>query len=434
MNEHDKSDVSYPKASEALIREKSSFSIVWVVPIVALLIGGWLVYKAISEKGPEISIVFNTAEGLEAGKTKIKYKDVVVGEVTSIDLSEKIDNVIITAEMKKDAKHYLTDKTRFWVVTARLKAGEVSGLSTLMGGAYIAIDPVQEGKPATSFIGLETPPVVTTDSEGRHFKLKAKKLGSLDIGSPVYFRQIQVGQVESYKLDDDGKNVSIRIFINNPHHLYVKKNTQFWNAGGLDFTVDANGLRVDTQSVVSLMIGGLAFDNPERNGNHNPAENDDIFTLYNSHEEAAEDEYTVKHEWLLVFDGSVRGLTKDAPVEFKGIKIGKVLDINVKVDINSAQIPISVLIEIEPERITPEIMSFEESERKEFLNSLTAKGLRAQLKSGNLLTGQLFVDLDFHPDEPVQQIEWEGRYPKIPTIQAPLDEAFAAVKKLIDKL
>jgi paraquat-inducible protein B len=434
MNEQSKKNEHYAGASEAVIREKKSFSLVWIVPIVALLIGGWLIYKAISEKGPEIVIVFETAEGLEAGKTKIKYKNVEIGKVTDIDLNKDLKNITVKAELKPTAKQYLTDKTRFWVVRARLRAGEISGLGTLMGGAYISIDPVTEGTPATTFTGLETPPIATAETEGYHFTLKSEKLGSLDSGSPVYFRQIEVGQVESYKLDDDGQNVSIRIFIDSPHHQYVRKNTQFWNAGGIDFSVDANGLRVDTQSVVSMMIGGLAFDNPARNGNHDPAENDDVFTLYNSHEEAAEDEYSVKHEWLLVFDGSVRGLAKGAPVEFKGIKLGKVLDINVKVDINSARIPISVLIEIEPERIAPKIMSYEDSERKEFLNSLIAKGLRAQLKSGNLLTGQLYVDLDFHPDEPAQKIDWKGSYPKIPTIQAPLDEAFAVFKKLIDKL
>ncbi len=421
-------------ANEAVIREKSSFSIVWVVPIVALLIGGWLIYKAISEKGPTITISFKTAEGLEAGKTKIRFKDVEVGKVTDIVLDKDLANVIVTAELSKGTEAYLTDRTRFWVVRARLRAGEISGLGTLMGGAYIAIDPVQKGKPSSSFTGLDTPPVVTTDAAGRHFILKAEKLDSLDVGSPVYFRQIEVGQVESYKLDDDGKKVSISIFVNDPHHTYVRKNTQFWNAGGIDFSADANGLRVNTQSIVSMMIGGLAFDNPKRIGNGDLAENGDIFKLYNSKEEAAEDEYKIKNDWLLVFEGSVRGLSEDAPVEFKGIKIGKVLDINVKVDIDSGQIPISVLIEIEPERIMPAMTSYNESERKEFLNSLIAKGLRAQLKSGSFLTGQLFVDLDFHPDEPVQQIDWKDKYPKFPTIQAPLDEAFADIKKLINKI
>ena len=434
MNEHGESHEYFANAAEAVVREKKSFSIVWIVPIVALLIGGWLVYKAISEKGATVTISFKSAEGLEAGKTKIKYKDVEVGKVTAIVLDKDLANVIVTAELNKEAKTYLTEQTRFWVVRARLRAGEVSGIGTLFGGAYIAIDPVLKGALKSSFIGLETPPVVTTDKEGRHYTLKSEKLGSLDVGSPVYFRHIEVGQVESYQLDDDGKHVSIKVFIEAPHYLYVKKNTQFWNAGGIDFTVDANGLRVDTQSVVSLMIGGLAFDNPDHIGNNEPAENDYIFKLYNSHEEAAEDEYTLKNEWLLVFDGSVRGLTEDAPVEFKGIKIGKVLDINVKVDINSARIPILVLIEIEPERITPAILSYSDSERKEFLNALIAKGLRAQLKSGNILTGQLFVDFDFHPNESAQEIDWKGRYPTFPTVKAPFDEALAVLQRLVDQI
>jgi paraquat-inducible protein B len=434
MNKQDKSNTNHAKALEAVIRPKKSFSIVWIVPILALLIGGWLVYKAISEKGPVISIVFETAEGLEADKTKIKYKDVEIGKVTAIKLGKDLSNIVVTAELNKGAKPYLTDKSRFWVVRARLKAGEISGLGTLLGGAYIAIDPVFEGTPATAYIGLETPPIATTETEGSHFTLKSEKLGSFDVGSPVYYRQIEVGQVESYKLDDDGENVSIQIFIDSPHHKYVRKNTRFWDAGGFDVSVDAGGLRVDTQSIVSLMIGGLAFDNPKRLGNNDLAENDDIFKLYSSHEEAVKDEYTIRHEWLLVFKDSVRGLSKGAPVEFKGIRVGNVLEIDTTIEIDTGDIPISVLIETEPERFLSDISTYNESERKEFLDLLVAKGFRAQLKTGSLLTGQLFVNLDFHPDRADQKIDWEGRYPKLPTIQEPLEEALAIFQKMINRI
>ena len=434
MNEQNSNYEARANVPEALIRQKKSFSIVWIVPIVALLIGGWLIYKAISEKGPVISIVFKSAEGLEAGKTKIKYKDVEVGKVTAIELGKDLSNVVVTAELNKGAEPYLTDKSRFWVVRARLKASEISGLGTLLGGAYIAIDPVFEGTPATAYIGLETPPVATAETEGSHFTLVAEQLGSFDVGSPVYYRQIEVGQVESYKLDDDGQNVSIRIFIDSPHHKYVRKNTRFWDTGGFDVSVDAGGLRVDTQSIISLLIGGLAFDNPKHLGNNDLAENDYIFKLYNSHEEAVEDEYTIKHEWLLVFKDSVRGLSEGAPVELKGIRVGTVLEIDTTIDMDTGDIPISVLIVTEPERFLPDISMHNDSERKEFLDLLVAKGLRAQLKTGSLLTGKLFVDLDFHPDNPEQKIKWEGRYPELPTIQEPLEKALAIFQKMLKRI
>ena len=434
MNEQHTTDSTRTTTLEPLIRRKKSFSMVWIIPLIAAIIGGWLVYKSISEKGPVISIIFNTAEGLEAGKTKIKYKNVVIGQVASIKLDAGLGHVVVMPEMDKDTKSYLTKKTKFWVVRARLRAGQVSGLGTIFAGAYIAIDPVRNGAPSTSFVGLEMPPVVTMNKAGRHLILKAKKLGSLDIGSPIFYRQIQVGQVESYALDDDGEHLSIKIFIDEPHYQYVQKSTRFWNASGLDVSINANGLTIDTQSMVSLLIGGISFDNPISSGNNDPAENNDIFKLFNNYDEAIKKESMGKHEWLLVFKGSVRGLSKGAPVEFRGIPVGKVQDIDTQIKINSAEILISVLIETEPRQFLPNKSAFDDAEKKELFNMLVSKGLRAQLKPGNILTGQLFVNLDFYPNAPDQKIIWEGKCPQLPTIPAALEEAFAVFNKLLNRM
>ena len=434
MNEQNTDNTPPTNIAEPLIRPRNFFSMIWIIPLVAAMIGGWLVYKSISEKGPVISIIFNNAEGLEAGKTKIKYKNVIIGQVESIKVDKDLDHVIVSAEMSKDTKDYLTNKTRFWVVRARLRAGQVSGLGTLLAGAYIAIDPVHKGTPSTSFTGLETPPVVTMNKAGRHLILKAKKLGSLDIGSPIFYRQIQVGQVESYSLDDDGEQLSIKIFIDEPHHQYVKKNTRFWNASGLDVSINANGLTVDTQSMVSLLIGGISFDNPIRSTNNDSAANNDTFKLFNTYDEAIQKESMGKHEWLLVFKGSVRGLSKGAPVEFRGIQVGKVQDIDTQIKINSAEFLISVLIETEPRQFLPDKSAFDDTEKKELFDMLVSKGLRAQLKPGNILTGQLFVNLDFYPNAPDQKIIWEGKFPQLPTIPAALDQAFATLNKLMNRM
>lgn len=434
MNEQNITDSTRTTTLDPLIRSKQSFSMVWIIPLIAAMIGGWLVYKSISEKGPVISIIFNTAEGLEAGKTKLKYKNVIIGQVESIKLNKDLDHVVVTAKMDKDTRFYLTKKTKFWVVRARLRAGQVSGLGTIFAGAYIAIDPVRNAAPSTSFMGLETPPVVSMNKAGRHLILKAEKLGSLDIGSPIFYRQIQVGQVESYTLDDDGQHLSIKVFIDEPHHQYVKKNTRFWNASGLDVSINANGLTIDTQSMVSLLIGGISFDNPILFGNNDPAENNDIFKLFNNYDDAIKKESMGKHEWLLVFKGSVRGLSKGAPVEFRGIQVGKVQDIDTQIKINSAEILISVLIETEPRQFLPNKSAFDDAEKKELFNMLVSKGLRAQLKPGNILTGQLFVNLDFHPNVPDQKIVWEGKFPQLPTIPAALEEAVAVFQKLLNRM
>jgi len=411
---------------------RRQISIVWVVPLVALLIGAWLVYKAVTEKGPTVTIAFKSAEGLEAGKTKIKFKDVELGQVSEINLSPDLSQVVVTAELVKQAEKFLSANTRFWVVRARVAAGQVSGLGTLFSGAYIGLDPGNPGAPATHFEGLENPPLVTTGLPGRRFNLEASRLGSLDIGAPVYYRQIKVGQVVGYELNEDGKAVAVKIFINAPIDKLVYKNTRFWNASGLDIAVDASGIRVNTESLVTILVGGIAFDTPANLEPGGPAEEGDVFKLYGSRERIFDKTYTEKTRWLLNFSGSVRGLTVGSPVEFRGIPIGQVMDINMEYDAKDRTFRIPVLIEIDQERVkvTGEM---DLSSRKKLNDYLVEEGLRAQLKTGSLITGQLFVELDFHPEAPPAKINWEGRYPQMPTVPAPMEEITTSLTQLLKK-
>ena len=420
---------------EADIRtQKRRISIVWLVPLVAVVIGGWLVYKAISEKGPTITITFKSADGLEAGKTKIKYKDVEVGRVDSIVLSKDLSHVIVKAEFVKGSKNYLSQNTRFWVVRARVAAGGVSGLGTLFSGAYIGIDPGKPGTPATHFEGLEVPPVVTTDLPGSHFVLRASSLGSLNVGAPVYFRRIEVGQVISYQLDEDGQAVTVKVFIHDPHHALVHKNTRFWDASGLDVTIGAEGIRVDTESLVTLIVGGIAFDTPINMEPGEPAEENDIFKLYKNRESISEKTYARKKRWLLHFDSSVRGLKEGAPVELQGIQIGQVLDVNLEFDIDKEAFSIPILVETEPDRIKTVGKFPEGAENQKLMDYLVSKGLRAQLQTGSLITGQLLVAIDMHPEAPPAKINWDGRYPELPTVPTTMDEITTNLTQLLKKL
>ncbi|MCG6945887.1 MAG: MlaD family protein [Deltaproteobacteria bacterium] len=433
MNEQDSGSGNPSSTPEAIVKTRKgfSFSIVWLVPLVAVLIGGWLVYKAVSEKGPTITIAFDTAEGLEAGKTKIRYKDVEVGQVESITLARGLSHVIVTAEMTKGAEPYLTESTRFWVVRARVAAGGVSGLGTIFSGAYIGIEPGKPGKRTLSFKGLEVPPVITTGLPGAHFTLKAETLGSLDIGSPVYYRQIKVGQVVAYELEEGGAAVDIKIFIDAPHHEAVRRNTRFWNASGLDVSVDAGGIKVNTESFVALLVGGIAFDTPTNLEPGSPAPENQTFRLYDSREKSLEAAYVEKRPWLLHFEGSVRGLTVGAPVDFRGIEIGRVTDINLEFDWKKRAFHIPVLIELEPEKI--DWVGKKTMDRREGMEFLVEKGLRAQLKQGSLITGQLYVALDMYPDATPAKIVWGEPYAELPTIPTPLEEITRNVSKIIDK-
>jgi paraquat-inducible protein B len=436
MNAENNLEPDLSDLPQADVQSKKQISIVWLIPIVAVLIGGWLAYKGLSEKGPMVTISFESAEGLEAGKTKLKYKDVEVGKVETIRFNADLSRVLVTAELVKEATPFLTENTRFWVVRPRVTASGVSGLGTLFSGAYIGMDPGREGEPARRFEGLEIPPVVTTGMPGHVFLLRAIALGSLDIGSPVYYRQIQVGQVIGYELDEEGQSLSIKVFINAPHDKLVRKNTRFWNASGFDLKLDAGGLKLNTESLVSIMMGGIAFDTPTSLAAGGPAQEGHVFKLYETRASIFERTYTQKMHYILHFDESIRGLTVGAPVEFRGIKIGQVADIKSEFDMEKTSPRITVLIETEPQRwkVAGTALSRTADDAKKNISKLVAKGLRAQLKTGSLLTGQLFVDIDFHPDAPNAQVKYGEKFPELPTIPAPLLIITARVNDLLSKL
>jgi paraquat-inducible protein B len=439
MSDQHSSDAGFPEVPAAAVKtRRSRFSLVWIVPVVAALIGGWLVVKALTEKGPEITITFRTAEGLEAGKTKIKCKDVEIGHVEEISLSKDLAQVVVKAQLVKETDAYLSENSRFWVVRARVSASSVTGLGTVFSGGYIDIDPGAPGKKARHFTGLEDPPIVTTWEKGRHFILQAERKGSLDIGAPVYYRQIEAGRVAAYNLAPDGTSVMFKVFIKDPYPGFVRKNTRFWNASGFDMKIDAQGIRVDTESFVSVLVGGIAFDVIESLGA--PAEaaapEDEPFKLYTNREAAQEKIYSKKNYFVLLFDESVRGLSPGAPVEFRGIQIGQVVDIKSEFDIKMNKVKIPVIAAVEPERISFIGKLPEGVTRETLVDYLVERGLRAQLRTGSLLTGQIYVALDLFPDAKPAKLVRGGRYgyPEFPTTPTPFEEIGSKVTQLVAKI
>ena len=422
--------------AEARVVRRERVSLVWLLPVLALLVGGWLAYKTWSEQGPTVEITFKTASGLEAGKTKVRFKDVEIGQVTRTRVSEDLERIVVTAQLTAGAERYLTEQTRFWVARPRVTASRVSGLETLLSGAYIAIDPVLDGTPARRFTGLAEPPVITTDEPGTRFRLRSPTLGSLNLGSPVYYRHIQVGQVVNYQLDDDGSAVTIDIFVTKPHDRLVKTNTRFWNASGVDLKLGADGVSLDTESLLSVLLGGIGFDTPhtlEAEGERAGA--DQFFPLYESRSAAHERLYLNKERYLMVFKGSARGLSTGAPVLLRGIQVGEVLDVQLRFDADDLSFSIPVLIEIEPGRISVDegvdrVLAHDPG----LLNKLVGNGLRGQLKTGSLLTGQLYVDLDFHPDAPPATLSEKRGYRVLPTVPAPFAAITTKANDLLAKL
>lgn len=417
-------------APPAVVTRRSEVSLVWLIPLVAALIAAWLLYRSVTESGPDITIGFASGEGLAAGKTTIRYKDVEIGKVRTVALTADLSGVRVTAELAPGSERYLTERTRFWVVRARVAAGEVSGLGTLLGGAYIAIDPITEGKPRREFTGLEQPPVVTFQEPGRRFRLVSDSLGALTVGAPVYYRQIKVGQVADFQLTEAG-TIAAEVFVRSPHDERVREETRFWDASGVDVTVDATGLQIDTVSLTSILLGGVAFDTPSGLAASPRADAGHEFVLYRNERATRERKYTVKRYYEVHFDQSLRGLHVGAPVEFRGLRLGQVVDIQVTQDPATHRISMPVLLELEPERL---LRGQRRVDTDASLRALVGQGLRAQLASGNLLTGQKLVALDFFTEAAPAEIATGGKHPVLPSIGSPLAEIESDLAGVASKL
>lgn len=412
-----------------------SLQLVWVVPIVAALIGGWLAVNALRERGPTITIEFATAEGLEARKTPLKYKAVTIGEVSEITLSDDHTTVLVTAQLSKAAEKFLVEDTRFWVVRPRIAGGGVSGLGTLLSGAYIGVDIGQSEQPQRQFKGLEIPPVVTSDRPGREFTLRAEDLGSLDIGSPVNFRRLTVGEVVAFDLDKDGSGITIRIFIHAPYERFITTNTRFWHASGLDVRLDADGVKVDTESLATILLGGIAFQTPQTGVESRVPPPNHEFEL------AANQELALKHSehgalsFVLNFEESVRGLSIGAPVDFRGVVIGEVTAIDVGLDPENHGIQLPVKIALYPERMRMrDPTDAQKFNVRRLLNRMVGRGFRAQLRTSNLVTGQLYIGLDFFPGPRIAAIDWSKDPVELPTTPGSLVQLQAMVVSIAEKL
>jgi len=429
----------FPQAVAAP-KSKRSIQLVWIIPLIAVLIGGWLAVKSILDKGPTIKLFFDTAEGLEAGKTKIKYKDVDIGLVNNVGFEPGTLRVVVSADLGKGTEPYLLDDARFWVARPRISGGTVSGLGTLLSGPYIAMDIGKSGKARRDFTALKEPPALTSGVPGREFVLQTNTLGSVDVGSPIYFRHLQAGLITAYELDKDGRGITIKAFVNAPYDKFVTGDTRFWHASGIDMTFDASGVKISTQSIVSILVGGLAFETPATYAEMPPAPPKTLFKLFPDRREALANPDLTGEKRVMVFRESVRGLAIGAPIDFRGIEIGHVTAIRVDRNLTDRSVNIVVEAETFTGRMSARDIKQQDvtdEQRKAFVAGLVANGLRAQLRTGNLLTGQLYIALDFFPDAPKAKLLANNTLDQeIPTIQTSLGElqqTIATVATKIDK-
>jgi paraquat-inducible protein B len=415
-----------------------AFSIVWVIPLVAALIGAWLAWKAISERGPVITLVFKSAEGLEPGKTAVKYRDVEVGKVADVALSADRTSVIVTVEMRNGTEDWLVKDTRFWIVRPRVVAGNISGLGTLLSGSYIGMDVGSSAEREYQFQGLDVPPILTSDLQGKRFVLKGEDLGSLDVGSPIYFRHIAVGKVLGFEMDPAGTGVTLQVFVEAPYDRFVASDTRFWHASGLDVTLDANGIKLDTESLMTIMLGGIAFSNPPGSEISEPAKESSTFTLYANRSAAFAPPKTERRAMILYFDETIRGLSVGAPLDFRGLPAGEVTGIRGEWDTRNRRFRIAVEVGLSwsgmiRNRAGESIATTQEAVQGQ-LSRMVERGLRAQLRTGNLISGQLYVALDFFPTAPPAHLDWTQEPPEFPTMPGTLQSLSESAENIVKKL
>lgn len=426
-------------------RSRARISVVWVIPALALVVAVGIFVQRLLSEGPTITIVFKAAEGIEAGKTPVKYKDVAIGQVTAVRLSPDYSKVEVTAKMAKSAAGLLVEDAKFWVVEPRVTLSGVSGLGTLLSGNYIGFEVGKSAKKQRSFAGLQTPPPITSGQPGRQFVLRADALGSLGIGSPIYYRSLQAGQVIGYGLAPDGKSIDVRVFVKAPYEQYVHEGTRFWNASGLDISLGAGGVDVRLQSVVALIAGGLAFETPAVESASAPAAETAVFTLYADRAAAMKQPDRVSQRYVLYFDESLRGLAVGAPVTLLGLPAGEVTDVGLDLEPSTLNIRGRVQIISYPERLVARLgtrdaatgaaLARSQRDRHALMQRMIEqRGLRAQLQSGSLITGQLYVAFEFFPDAPRAKVDWSQDVPVLPAVPSTIPNLEAKLSGILVKL
>jgi paraquat-inducible protein B len=439
-------DPELPDIPQATVvpRRRARISVVWIIPILAAVVAIGIAVQRILSEGPTITIVFKVAEGIEAGKTVVKFKDVNIGLVTAVRLSPDFSKVEVTAKIAKSAEGLIVEDAKFWVVEPRVTLSGVSGLGTLLSGNYIGFEIGKSGKKQRTFTGLETPPIITYGQTGRQFLLKAERLGSLGIGAPVYYRSLQAGQVVAYGLARDGRGLDIRVFVNSPYEQYVNPATRFWNASGVDVSIGAGGVEVRTESLVALLAGGLAFDAAPQAAAAEPAAADTVFTLYPDRAAAMKQPDAFATRYVLYFDESLRGLSAGAPVTLLGLPGGEVTGVGLEIDPATSRIRGRVEVVLFPGRLIARLgaeqaamgksLAHSEQQRHGLFQQLVERGLRAQLRSGNLLTGQLYVALDYFPDAPKAKVDWSQPVPVVPVVASTITDLEAKLNGIVAKL
>lgn len=434
MTDNNKQEVIH----EAHAEELHNISKLWLLPIVAIFIGAWLVYYQISNRGQEITIYFSSAEGLEPGKTRIKTRHVDIGTVTAIQLRKNSPGVVVTARINQDETHLLREDTNLWIVTPRITLSGVSGLSTILSGPFIELTPGMSGKEQFTFEGLEDPPVTPAGTPGLHVTLNSDDEFAYKEGDPIIYKGLQVGQIEDIYFNLEERVVYYNAFIEAPYNQLITSNTRFWDTSGVRLELGAEGLMIHTGTVETLLTNGVTFGIPEGLSQGDTIQQRAYFDIHASQTDANARRYKHKARFALMIEDSVRGLKVGAPVEYRGLPIGEVEQINVVTEQKPGlleegyKIPIIIAI-------FPGMASFEDSpEGVQWVNEQITlwiqKGLRATLETGNIITGGQYVDLQNYENLETIEITESSGLPVIPTISNEFAQLTQKISSILNKV
>jgi paraquat-inducible protein B len=428
----DHADMRHLPDAIAVPHKRMRVSAVWIIPILAALVALGIVIHRLWSEGPTITILFDAAQGIEAGKTFVKYKDVRIGQVTAVQLSDKPGKVEVTAKIARSAAHLMVEDAQFWVVRPRIGLSEISGLATLLSGNYIGFEAGTSKSESRSFTGLEVPRIVSANVPGREFLLKASDVRWFGAGAPVYYRRVPVGQVVAYDLAPDGKAVDVKLFINAPYDRYVSSETRFWDVSGLDVSVDTSGVELRSTSLEALIGGGVAFDTPASADPPAPAMDGTPFTLYRDRTTAMRHPDAIATPYVLYFGESLQGLAVGAAVTFLGIPAGEVTEVGLSYDAATLEVRPRVVIALYAERL---LARQDTKKSRVVVQRLVEKrGLRAQLRSANLLTGKRYVALDYFADAPSARLNLRREPLELPVVVSTLPDLEAKLKNALETL
>ncbi len=432
----------------ARVRSNRRISPVWIVPLAALIIGAWTLVQSYLSQGPEIRIQFATAESLVAGETRVKTLDVEIGVVERVELADDFESITAVVRLDPKASSLLTDDAQFWVVRPQVGSQGISGLSTILSGSYIQLSAGSGKSGARRFRGLDVMPVTAPSTPGISLTLIADNAGSINVGSPILYNGYRVGRIEDIALDTDNGQTRYSAFIDAPYDDLVTTTTRFWNASGVSVSVDVGGFDLRTESLEALLTGGVTFGVPEGYSRGVQVQDDALFLLYEDIGDLTDNPHVNATEYVLMFESSIRGLKEGAPVDYRGLRVGTVLSVgsqpweslwSAPIDPEAAALAgegansLPVVIHIEPGWLGDDTPAA----AKGFATALeqaVRDGLRGSLAIGNLLTGSLYVSLDFVEDAPKAEIASIDGELHLPTVSSGLDAIEEKVASFLGKL